>query len=171
MGFTPVSSVESFFQGDETPPNMAKPGVVNYYRANYRADIHPRHTSTWTHTHVPGIWMSRGHRWKNARCTGTEHSCPCQQLWVPWMLEQTPANRPGGGRILQHIPAPAQRHRTGKTMMARIQHQTADIINIQSTSKASFMPCWKWLKYKHTLITKCYLPGKLGTTSLTCTLS
>lgn len=169
MGFTPVSSVERFFQGDETPPNMTKPGVFNYYRANYRADTHPRHTSTWTHTQVPGIWTSRGRRWKNAHCTGTEHSCPCQQLWVPWTLEQTPANRPAGGRILQHIPARAQRHRTGKTMMARIQQQIADILNIQSTFKSSFMPCCKWLKHK--LITECYIPGKLGTTSLTCTRS
>lgn len=51
MGLTAVPSMDSFFQGEETPPNMIKPGVVNCYRANYRADIHLRHTSMWRHTH------------------------------------------------------------------------------------------------------------------------
>lgn len=166
MGFTPVSSVESFFQGDETPQNMTKPGVVNYYRTNYRADIHPRHTNTWMHTQVPGIWTSRGHRWKNAHCTGTEHSCPCQQLWVPWMLEQMPANQPGGGRILQHIPARAQR--TEKTMTT---NKAASRYNNYKVNIYLFPYAILEIQHTYVIRTKCYFPGWSITTSLTCTLS
>lgn len=62
----------------------------------------PLHTHT--HTHVPGIWTSQGHRWKSARCTGTEHSCPCRQQWALWTPEQMPGNHYGGGKNLPHTP-------------------------------------------------------------------
>lgn len=68
---------------------------------------------TLAHIHLPGIWMSRDHTWRSAHCTGTEHSCPCQQRWALGPLEKPrPAQRCGDGRSLRRIPA--QRWQTQK---------------------------------------------------------
>lgn len=60
---------------------------------------------TYAHIHLPGIWMSRDHTWRSAHCTGTEHSCPCQQRWALGPLEKPrPTQRCGDGRTLRRIP-------------------------------------------------------------------
>ncbi len=69
------------------------------------ADLSHTHTHTHTQAHLPGIWMSQGHRWTSAHCTGTEHSCPSRQQWAPWTPEQMSGSRCEGGRNLQHTPA------------------------------------------------------------------
>lgn len=100
-----------------------------------------------THTHLPGIWMSQGHKWKSAHCTDTEHSCPCRQRWALWTPEQISATQNGDGRIPQHIPAQGQGG--GEKSIRYLEH--FKIRNpLRSSSDWAFVPgaashwVWHW---------------------------
>lgn len=85
-----------------------------------------------SHTHLPGIWMSQGHKWKSARCTDTERSCPCRQRWALWTLEQISATQNGDGRNLRHTPAQRQEKKTtlNSIFLLLETHQNPDLIEI-----------------------------------------